>query len=178
MRFLRIFSLSLLSVLLIGCGSDKEEMSDAQRDAFRQELIDKALNDDVRKAGEAFLNENRLKPNVFETPSGLQYRIIEAGAGEKPRVDQVVEVSYEGRRVDGYVFDKTAEGSVSKFPLKQVIRGWREGVSMMQPGAEWEFYVPADLAYGATSPSVDIPANSTLIFKVKLLRVLDATDEE
>lgn len=177
MIFIRKVSLTLLAVLLIGCGSD-EQMSDAQRDAFRQDLIDKALNDEVRKVGETFLAENRSAPDVFETQTGLQYRIISEGEGVKPRLDQVVEVSYQGRRVDGYVFDQTREGGTSQFPLKQVIKGWREGVSMMKEGAEWELYVPADLAYGATSPSVDIPANSTLIFRIKLLRVMDAPDGE
>ena len=91
----------------------------------------------------------------------------------EPRADQLVVVAYQGRRVDGVVFDGTAEGATATFPLKAVIKGWREGLGMMSKGAKWELFIPPELAYGATSPSELIPANSTLIFTVELIEILD-----
>ncbi len=173
LRSVLIFSLILA---LIGCESDNP-MSDAERETFRQQLIDKALNDEVRKAGEAFLAENRQRQEVTQTQSGLQYQILEVGKGKQPGLSDLIEVAYEGRRVDGQVFDRATEDKPARFPLKQVIKGWREVLPQMHEGARWEIYVPADLAYGATSPSVDIPANSALIFNIKLLRVLNSQSE-
>lgn len=164
--------LALAAVIVLnGCDSDSK--SDAQREAFRQQLIDKALNDDTRKMGDKFLAQNASVEGVVVRPSGLQYRIISQAEGPTPRADQLVRVHYEGRRVDGVVFDSTADRSAATLPLKAVIKGWREGLSLMPKGSEWEFFIPADLAYGATSPSELIPANSTLIFKVKLIDILD-----
>lgn len=163
----------LLALALTGCDSDPG-LSDAEREAFRQQLIDKALNDDTRKAGDQFLAENSQRPEVVTTASGLQYQILQASDGIRPQPDQIVEVAFQGRRVDGFIFDQATEDKPARFPLKQVIKGWREGLAMMAVGSEWELYMPAELAYGATSPSVDIPANSALIFKVKLLNVYDS----
>ena len=164
--------LALIAVVALnGCDSDSK--SEAEREAFRQQLIDKALNDDTRKMGDKFLAENSAVEGVVTRPSGLQYRVIRPGTGEKPQLDQLVVVRYEGRRVDGVVFDGTSEGRTATFPLKGLIKGWREGLSLMPKGAEWELYIPADLAYGATSPAELIPANSTLIFTVELVDILD-----
>ncbi len=156
--------LTVSTSLLTGCGNDAEE------ERFRKELIEKALNDDVRKQGDQFLSDNANQPDVSVTPSGLQYKIIKAGTGEKPKITDVVTVHYEGKRVDGFVFDSSYKrGEPSSFPLNRVIRGWTEGLSLMNKGAQWELYIKPELAYGAVSPSVEIPANSTLIFKVELI---------
>lgn len=162
-------------VALNGCDSDSK--SEAERESFRQQLIDKALNDDTRKLGDKFLAENRSQAGVQVSPSGLQYRVLKQGQGAKPRADQLVVVAYEGRRVDGVVFDGTAEGVTATFPLKAVIKGWREGLGMMSKGAKWELFIPPELAYGATSPSELIPANSTLIFTVELIEILDEAQQ-
>lgn len=175
---MRVFGLLLCVTLLVGCDGSSEHQPIEDKEAFRQSLLEKALNDDTRKAGNEFLASNLKQPGVQVTASGLQYRIIADSSGVKPARDQVVEVQYQGRRVDGGIFDATAEGKSVKFPLNQVIDGWREGLAMMSVGSEWELYIPADLAYGARSPSVDIPANSTLIFTVKLLGVTEAGAQE
>lgn len=163
----RIFSLSVLvviSTLLAGCGDDAAEKE------FRKQLIEKALNDDVRKEGEAFLAKNALEEGVEVTASGLQYKIINEGQGDRPSVTDIVTVNYEGARVDGYVFDSSYKrGKPTEFPLNRVIKGWTQGLSLMNKGSSWMLYIPPELAYGAVSPSQDIPANSTLIFKVELI---------
>lgn len=160
---------SLLSVLLIsglisGCGNDAEE------EKFRQSLVQKALYDDVRKEGDAFLAQNVNEGGIKTTASGLQYKVLASGEGESPSVTDQVTVHYEGMRVDGHIFDSSYKrGKPSTFPLNRVIKGWTEGVSMMKKGDVWMLYIKPELAYGATSPSADIPANSTLIFKVELI---------
>lgn len=175
MGLLRFVSI-LFVLMLTACGSG-DEMSDAEREAFRRDLIDKALNDEVSQMGNQFLAENRLKEGVIETSSGLQYKVLTQGKGARPSLDQVVEVAFEGRRVDGVVFDRADLDQPAQFPLKRLIKGLQEGLTLMSVGSEWELYVPAGLAYKATSPSEEIPANSTLIFKIKLLRVLDTQSE-
>ncbi len=166
-RWMAVGSAALTVVLLLsGCGEDPEEAR------FRQQLIDKALNDDTRRAGEAFLAQNAQQEGVETTASGLQYRILRPGEGEQPGPLDTVVVNYEGRRVDGELFDSSsARGKPSRFPLNRVIKGWTEGLQMMRVGEERMLYLPADLAYGATSPSPQIPANSALVFKVELLAV-------
>lgn len=165
MKFVcRLVGLALLSVLLFGCGEDAAE------EKFRQELVDKALNDDVSKAGAAFLQKNALMEGVVTTKSGLQYKVLKQGEGERPSITDLVTVYYEGTRVDGHIFDSSYQrGEPSVFPLNRVIRGWTEGLMMMNRGSTWMLFVPSALAYGATSPADDIPANSTLIFKVELI---------
>ncbi|SEG31858.1 FKBP-type peptidyl-prolyl cis-trans isomerase FkpA/FKBP-type peptidyl-prolyl cis-trans isomerase FklB [Marinobacterium lutimaris] len=168
-RWLRsgaILCLGAAVLTLNGCGDDPEE------ERFRQELVDKALNDDTRRAGDAFLEENASKPGVQVKPSGLQYKVLREGEGASPGPQDVVVVHYEGTNIDGEVFDSSYKrGEPARFPLNQVIRGWTEGLMDMKPGGERMLYLPADLAYGARSPSPAIPANSALIFKVELLEV-------
>ncbi|MDO6593649.1 FKBP-type peptidyl-prolyl cis-trans isomerase [Neptuniibacter sp. 1_MG-2023] len=165
MKFVfRFAGLALLSALLFGCGEDAAE------EKFRQELVDKALNDDVSKAGAVFLQKNALMEGVVTTKSGLQYKVLKQGEGERPSITDLVTVHYEGTRVDGHIFDSSYQrGEPSVFPLNRVIRGWIEGLMMMNRGSTWMLFVPSALAYGATSPTDDIPANSTLIFKVELI---------
>lgn len=170
--FFIVGALSLFSIS--GCGESPEEA------AFRKELVDKALNDDTRKEGEAFLNNNREQTGVVVTQSGLQYRIIESGSGKVPNRDDRVLVHYEGRLVNGQVFDSSYQREKpSNFPVKQLIKGWQEALLSMPVGSLWEVYIHPDLAYGATSPQPSIPANSTLIFKVNLLDIAkeDAASE-
>lgn len=151
---------------LAGCGDNSEE------EKFRQELINKALHDEVRKAGDAFLADNAKAQGVKTTASGLQYKVLVAApeGGAHPAVIDEVVVHYEGMRIDGHIFDSSYQrGKPATFPLNRVIRGWTEGLSMMRKGDVWMLYIPPKLAYGATSPSTEIPANSTLIFKVELI---------
>lgn len=122
-----------------------------------------------KQAGETFLAQNAKKEGVKTTASGLQYKVITEGKGTSPKASDVVMVNYEGRLIDGTVFDSSYErGEPVEFPLNQVIPGWTEGLQLMKPGAKYEFYIPSDLAYGE-SGNPDIEPNSTLIFTVELL---------
>ena len=105
-------------------------------------------------------------------PSGLQYKVISNGSGEKPTATDEVVVKYEGKLIDGTVFDSSYKRTpdTSSFRCDQVIAGWTEALQLMTPGSKWELYIPQDLAYGAREMG-SIPAYSTLIFTVELLKV-------
>jgi FKBP-type peptidyl-prolyl cis-trans isomerase len=122
-------------------------------------------------AGKTFLDENKKKPGVVELPSGLQYKIITNGTGAKPKADDEVEVNYEGKFLDGKIFDSSYDRNQSvSFPLTGVIKGWTEGLQLMNTGSTYEFYIPSDLAYGDKGFS-EISGGSTLIFKVELISI-------
>lgn len=119
--------------------------------------------------GEKFLAENAKKEGVQTTASGLQYKVITEGTGKQPKATDTVVVHYEGKLLDGKVFDSSYErGMPAQFPLNKVIKGWTEGLQLMKEGAKYELYVPAELAYGAEG-NQNIEPNSTLIFTVELL---------
>lgn len=123
-----------------------------------------------KEAGEKFLAENKTKEGVKTTSSGLQYKVITEGMGAKPKATDVVVTHYEGKTIDGKVFDSSYErGEPAQFDLGQMIPGFREGVQLMPAGSKYEFYMPSELGYGeAGSPPV-IEPNSVLIFTVELL---------
>ena len=122
--------------------------------------------------GEAFIAEKAQEAGVQSTPSGLHYKVMEQGAGDKPGPTDQVTVHYEGRLIDGTVFDSSYErNEPTSFPLNRVIPGWTEGLQLMSPGAKYQFYIPQDIAYGLNSPP-DIPPGSTLVFDVELISVL------
>ena len=125
-----------------------------------------------REAGEQFLKENAKKDSVIVLPSGLQYKVLVKGNGEVPLEDQKVQVNYEGRLIDGTVFDASARhgDKPSEFKPNQVIKGWTEALTMMPVGSKWELYVPQELAYGARETG-NIPAYSALIFIVELVGI-------
>lgn len=126
----------------------------------------------ARKAGEDFLAENKLKPGVMTTASGLQYKVIEQGNGPVPTNDQTVTVKYEGRLIDGTVFDSsyTRNPDTTDFKPSQVIKGWTEALTMMPVGSKWELYIPQELGYGERNAG-KIPPYSALIFTVELISV-------
>ena len=122
-----------------------------------------------RLAGEKFLEENKTKEGVQTTASGLQYKVIKMGDGEKPTASQKVKVDYEGRLIDGTVFDSSYKrGQPATFQVNQVIKGWTEALQLMPVGSKWELYIPYELAYGDRETGGDIKPYSALIFKVKL----------
>jgi FKBP-type peptidyl-prolyl cis-trans isomerase len=113
-----------------------------------------------------------MESEIKTTASGLQYKVIREGAGPKPTASQTVEVNYEGKLVDGTIFDSSYKrGQSISFPLNQVIKGWTEGLQLMSVGSEYEFTIPGNLAYGAGGIPGTIPPNATLIFKVELLGI-------
>lgn len=122
-----------------------------------------------KEAGEKFLAENEKKEGVQKTASGLQYKVITEGSGPKPKATDTVTVHYEGKLIDGKVFDSSYErGEPVSFRLNEVIKGWTEGVQLMNTGSKYELYIPSDLAYGETG-NPNIEPNSVLIFTVELL---------
>ncbi len=125
-----------------------------------------------KEAGVKFLEENKGKEGIVTTQSGLQYKVITMGDGEKPSATDTVKVHYHGTLIDGTVFDSSIQrGEPIEFPLNRVIKGWTEGLQLMPIGSKFIFYIPADLAYGEASPSPLIKPNSTLIFEVELLGI-------
>ena len=136
---------------------------------------EKAANEyrDNKEAGERFLFENASNYGVTTCASGLQYKVLHEGNGRKPKEDDVVRVHYEGRLIDGTVFDSSYErGEPIEFGLQQVIKGWTEALTKMPVGSEWEIYIPQELAYGSREMD-QIKPFSTLIFKVKLLDIVE-----
>lgn len=123
--------------------------------------------------GEAFLNRNKLRPEVTTTPSGLQYEVVKEGTGRQPKASDTVRCHYEGTLIDGTVFDSSyRRGMPAEFGLRQVIAGWTEGVQLMKEGSIFKFYIPYNLAYGERGAGADIPPYAALIFKVELINVL------
>ena len=126
-----------------------------------------------KKAGEDFMKENAKKKGVVTTASGLQYRIITKGKGPIPTATQKVKVHYEGRTLDGKVFDSSYKrGEPTEFRCNQVIKGWTEALTLMPVGSVWEVYIPQELAYGERQAGDDIKPFSMLIFKIELLDIV------
>jgi FKBP-type peptidyl-prolyl cis-trans isomerase len=126
--------------------------------------------ENIRK-GLAFLGANKKKPGVKETASGLQYKVITMGEGAKPEATDKVKVHYSGTLIDGKEFDSSYKrNQPAEFGLNQVIKGWTEGLQLMNVGSKYEFYIPSGLAYGPNGPA-SIGPDQTLIFTVELLDI-------
>ena len=127
-----------------------------------------------KKAGEDFLEANKSKKGVKTTESGIQYIVLKEGSGEKPAGPMTkVKVHYHGTNIEGNIFDSSVDrGTPATFGLNQVIKGWTEGVQLMNQGAKYKFFIPQELAYGAQQKGENIKPFSTLIFEIELLEVL------
>ena len=125
-----------------------------------------------RDAGRKFLEENAKRDSVVTLPSGLQYQILVKGEGEVPQASDKVKVNYEGRLIDGTVFDASAKhgSEPAEFTPAQVIKGWTEALTMMPVGSKWQLYIPQELGYGERQAG-SIPPYSTLIFDVELVGI-------
>lgn len=122
--------------------------------------------------GQAFLEENARKEGVTTTPSGLQYLVLQEGAGKSPKATDTVVVHYRGTLINGVEFDSSyRRDEPAEFPLNRVIKGWTEGVQLMKEGAKYRFFIPSKLAYGSRGAGIDIGPDETLIFEVELLKV-------
>ena len=126
-----------------------------------------------RKMGEAFLAANKTKPGVITLPSGLQYTVLKEGGGPKPAATDKVKCNYEGKMIDGTVFESSIkQGQPIEFAVNGVIAGWTEALQPMPTGSKWRLFIPANLAYGDQQPSAIIKPGSTLIFEVELLDII------
>ncbi|MGE5894438.1 MAG: FKBP-type peptidyl-prolyl cis-trans isomerase N-terminal domain-containing protein [bacterium] len=156
-----------------------EEEARETLNAFRNQMMAKqqeqvkAAGEKNKKEGEAFLAANKKKEGVKTTPSGLQYKIVKDGTGKTPKATDTVTVNYRGRLIDGTEFDSSYKrGQPATFPVNGVIKGWTEALQMMKEGAQWELFIPSDLAYGERgAPGGSIGPNSVLIFDVELISI-------
>ena len=136
--------------------------------------IDLVLNMSAKakEEGEKFLAENAKREGVKVTASGLQYEVLEATLGQKPKATDTVKVHYEGTLIDGTVFDSSYKrGESISFPLNGVIKGWTEGLQLMSVGSKYKFFIPYQLAYGERGAGASIPPYAALIFTVELLGI-------
>jgi FKBP-type peptidyl-prolyl cis-trans isomerase FklB len=141
--------------------------------AFQKEMTEKQ-----KQRGEAFLSENKKKEGVKTLASGLQYMVIKAGTGKKPRLNDTVTVQYRGTLVDGTEFDSSyRRGQPATFPVSGVIPGWTEALPLMQEGAKWQLFIPPNLAYGERGAGGLIGPNATLIFEIELISVQENKQE-
>jgi len=151
------------------------------KDSIRNFLNDYAKNNFERiktenaEKGKAFIEKMKKDSKVKATESGLLYEVIKEGTGETPNENSIVEVNYIGKTSDGKEFDSSEKGEPAKFPLKNVIAGWQEGLQLMKVGSKYKFYIPGDLAYGEQgSHDGKIGPNETLVFEVELVSVEEA----
>lgn len=138
-----------------------------------REKAEKEKYADNVNAGTKFLTENKAKPGIKTTASGLQYEVITAGTGANPKATDQVTVNYKGTLLNGKQFDSSYDrGEPASFGLNQVIPGWTEGLQLMNEGAKFRFFIPYNLAYGSrATPDGSIPPFSTLIFEVELIKI-------
>ncbi|MDY5320677.1 MAG: FKBP-type peptidyl-prolyl cis-trans isomerase [Prevotella sp.] len=156
--------------------ADKTAMEPAEIQAVINEYFNRKTEEQSRKAksaGEDFLAANAKKEGVVTLPSGLQYQVLREGNGKRPKATDQVRCHYEGTLINGTVFDSSYKrGEPAVFGLNQVIKGWTEGVQLMQEGAKYRFFIPYDLAYGERGAGQQIPPFAALIFDVELIEVI------
>jgi FKBP-type peptidyl-prolyl cis-trans isomerase FklB len=138
----------------------------------KQQEMAKKLGDKNKQEGETFLAENKKKEGVTTLPSGLQYKVIKAGSGKKPKATDMVTVNYRGTLLDGTEFDSSyRRGQPASFPVNGVIPGWTEALQLMEEGAKWQVFIPSNLAYGERSAGPQIGPNATLTFEIELISI-------
>lgn len=155
--------------------NEDAKLSDAEAQAAVQDFFSRKAEEQAKAAkaeGENFLAENAKKEGVKTLPSGLQYKVLREGDGRKPSATDKVECHYEGTLINGEVFDSSyRRGETATFGLNQVIKGWTEGLQLMQEGAKYRFFIPYNLAYGEHGAGQSIPPYAALIFDVELIKV-------
>jgi len=142
-------------------------------DAYQAEMKARgqAAGAENQKKGGAFLAANKSKAGVVTLSSGLQYKVIEQGAGSKPATGSTITVHYHGTHINGEVFDSTRGRDPVTFPLDGLIPGWQEALPLMSAGSKWMLFIPSDLAYGERGSGGSIKPNETLIFEIELLSI-------
>lgn len=160
MRFLLV----ILLTVLVGCTG---EHGPAKKIELEK---DEPMSN--KEAAVAFLEKNASEPGVVQTESGLQYKVIESGAGNTPTMSDTVSAHYAGKLIDGAEFDSSYKrGEPLTIPVGGVIKGWTEALLMMKEGDKWELYIPPELGYGEAGAGGVIPGNAALIFEVELVAV-------
>lgn len=151
----------------------QQQMMQKQQATIAKKQEEMKTTADKNKAdGKKFLEDNAKKAGVKTLPSGLQYKVVKEGAGEKPKDTDVVETNYRGTLIDGKEFDSSEKnGGPVSFPVNGVIKGWSEALKLMPVGSKWEIYVPSELGYGDEGAGEDIAPGSTLVFQVELLKI-------
>lgn len=148
-----------------------DEANNILQDYFEKLQQDQGKS--AKEAGEKYLAENKKREGVVALPSGLQYKILTEGNGPKPKASDTVKCHYEGRLINGQVFDSSIRrGEPAEFPVSGVIPGWVEALQLMPVGSKWQLYIPSELAYGAHGAGQSIGPNETLIFDVELLAIV------
>ncbi len=139
----------------------------------KQQELAKQMGEKNKKQGEAFLAENKKKEGVKTLASGLQYKVIKAGTGKKPKATDTVSTNYRGTLIDGTEFDSSARrGKPATFPVNGVIPGWTEALQLMEEGAKWQLFIPSNLAYAERgTPGGPIGPNAALIFDIELISI-------
>ncbi|MFC2089801.1 FKBP-type peptidyl-prolyl cis-trans isomerase [Bacteroidota bacterium] len=173
------FELSLdydmVAVGFLAAADSMAKMNTEQANDFISRVHRQVQEANVRQnkeLGKKFLEENKKQKDIVTTQTGLQYRIIKQGTGQKPTIDQKVKVHYTGYLLDGTKFDSSHDrGTEAVFGLKSIIPGWQQALTLMPVGSEWVIYVPSELAYGDRAMGSGIPAGSTLIFEIQLLDI-------
>jgi len=126
-----------------------------------------------KEKGQKFLAENKKRQGVIELPNGLQYEIIKAGTGEKPKATDTVKAHYVGTTIDGKEFDNSYKrGEPLEIPVSGVIQGWVQALQMMPVGSKWKLYIPSELGYGDRGAGGAIPGGATLIFDIELSEIV------
>jgi len=175
----RFLAAALVGATLLSACQQQNSSVMAEIEKAEAERVKAA--EDLAAASVKFLEENKAKPGVKVTETGLQYEVVRAVAAAKPRPSAADEVTvhYEGTLPDGTVFDSSYQrGEPTSFPLNAVIPGWTEGLQLMRPGEEFRFVIPSDLAYGPRGAGPDIGPNQVLVFKVELLSFRRADGSE
>jgi len=141
--------------------------------------VKKRIEAKNQKEGETFLAANKAKSGVVTLPDGLQYKILTAGTGPKPKPEDTVVCKYKKTLINGTEFDNSEKhGGTTDIPVGGVIKGWTEALQLMPVGSKWELYIPSDLAYGSRQAGTDIGPNSTLIFQVELVSIKEKPKAE
>lgn len=155
----------------------EQELADTM-ETLKKELMAKQMEkmkeigENNKKEGAEFLAKNSKNEGVTTLPSGLQYKIITEGAGDKPKATDTVTVNYRGTLIDGTEFDSSYKrNQPATFPVNGVIAGWTEALQLMNTGAKWQLFIPSELAYGERGAGQQIGPNSTLIFDVELISI-------
>ena len=152
------------------------EIKPEEANQILQDYFNKLQNERgkaAKEAGEQFLKDNKSKEGVVTLKSGLQYKVISTGNGAIPKSSDTVKCHYEGRLINGAVFDSSIRrGEPAEFPVNGVIAGWVEALQLMPVGSKWQLYIPSDLAYGPHGAGQAIGPNETLIFDIELLDIV------